>query len=261
MKKLSKLFLTFILMFTITIIIQPEVAFAQPVDEETEQTEETEAETEEEAEVNEETGEGTPVDEDNENPMLNESEQPKENKFNTDIRKQPVQTPSSVTGEKYQGSGTVVDFTTYGSRYIYTIKTPDNNVFYLMIDMDMTENNVYFLSEINQEELTLDDISQQTSTQPEEQQPVDTSEEKEVEEAETQGNSPTFWILLILMSVGILGYHLFFGKLKDLNPFTKNKNNKEETEETKDEDNVDIYNEEYLVDDYDEYEETDDEEQ
>lgn len=271
MKKISKILLSFMLLITFT---QPIVASAQDENNEDEQTEEQQEnennnedteneETEnEETEVDEENGEGTPVDEENGIPLIQDGNQVIEDE-NTDVRQQPIETPSSVTGEKYRGSGTVVDFTTNGSRYIYTIQTPDNNVFYLMIDMDMTENNVFFLSEINQEELSLDNTSSNQQTQqPVEQQPVSNTEEVATneEEVEEQGSNATFWIILVLMMVGILGYHLFFGKIKNLNPLLKDKDKEVDTTELDEDHNV--YNDEGLVsdDETEETEETEDDE-
>lgn len=254
MKKISNFLLSFMLLIAFT---QPIVASAQDVTDEAEQTEEQQEnensneETEqEETPVDEENGEGTPVDEENGVPLIQDGNQVVEDD-NVDVRKQPIETPSSVTGEKYQGSGTVVDFTTSGSRYIYTIQTPDNNVFYLMIDMDMTENNVFFLSALNQEELPLNNASnnQQTQQPPVEEVPVTNTEEVATNEEEVaeQGSNATFWIILILMTIGILGYHLFFGKLKNLNPLLKDKDKEVEIAEF---DNIhDVYNEGLVSDD------------
>src|SRR5699024_7181412 len=66
-----------------------------------------------------------------------------------DVHEVEIETPSSVTGEKREGTGTVVDFSTTGSRAFYTIVDQDDNTFYLMIDMDKADNNVYFLSDVN----------------------------------------------------------------------------------------------------------------
>jgi L-fucose mutarotase/ribose pyranase (RbsD/FucU family) len=76
-----------------------------------------------------------------------------------EILKMPIETPASVTGEKFNGSGTVVDFTTTGSKAFYTVQTTDHSVYYIIIDLDKTESNVYFLSEINGEELSLSEVA------------------------------------------------------------------------------------------------------
>jgi hypothetical protein len=60
-----------------------------------------------------------------------------------------AQTPASVNGKKkVDGTGTVTDFTTSGSKAFYTITDKDSNVFYLIVDLDKTQNNVYFLSDV-----------------------------------------------------------------------------------------------------------------
>lgn len=64
-----------------------------------------------------------------------------------------AETPASVTGEVMQGNGTVVDYTTTGSKQFYTIVDSEQKTFYLIVDMDKTQNNVYFLKSITQSEL------------------------------------------------------------------------------------------------------------
>lgn len=239
MKKLSKLLLTFILFLTIS---QPLIATVQAV----ESDEQTEEENNEEAdeEVDQETGEGTPVEDINE-PTINVDPSPNELQRDRELIRKPVETPASVTGERFQGIGTVVDFTTHGSREIYTINTPDNSVFYLMIDWDMTENNVYFLTSVNDQDMVIDNMptNQATNETPQETDEVTNTENttEVVEETqETKGNNVTFWVLLGIMVVVMLGYHLFFGKLKSLNPLMKKK---EEVDTKELEGNVDIHNE------------------
>lgn len=233
MKKLSKLLLTFMLFLTIS---QPLIATVQAVesDEQTEEEnneetdeEESNEEADEEAdeEVDQETGEGTPVEDINE-PTINVDPSPNQLQRDRKLIRKPVETPASVTGERFQGIGTVVDFTTHGSREIYTINTPDNSVFYLMIDWDMTENNVYFLTSVNDQDMVIDNIP---TNQPTNEIPQ-----------ETEGSNATFWILLGIMTVAIFGYHFFFGKLKSLNPLLKSK---EEVDTKELEGNVDIHNE------------------
>lgn len=252
MKKLSKLLLTFMLFLTIS---QPLIATVQAVesDEQTEEEnneetdeEESNEEADEEADedVDQETGEGTPVEDINE-PTINVDPSPNQLQRDRKLIRKPVETPASVTGERFQGIGTVVDFTTHGSREIYTINTPDNSVFYLMIDWDMTENNVYFLTSVNDQDMVIDNIptNQPTNEIPQETSEVTNTENttEVVEETqETEGSNATFWILLGIMTVAIFGYHFFFGKLKSLNPLMKEK---EEVDTKELEGNVDIHNE------------------
>ncbi len=85
---------------------------------------------------------------------LSEEEEEKTKALNDTIEKEiKANTPDSVTGEKFEGNGTVVDFSTSGSKAFYTIQDQNQQVFYLIIDLDKVENNVYFLSDISKDEL------------------------------------------------------------------------------------------------------------
>ena len=177
------------------------------------------------------------------------------------IIKTPIDTPASVTGEKYNGSGTVVDFTTTGAKAFYTVKAQDNSIYYIIIDMDKTENNVYFLSEVNGEQLTLNDITQknkQTNNTPVPKNENEASTNNTKTEPTSQGNSTTFWAILIIGSLAFIGFHLFFGKGKNLNSFLKKKKT-EKNNPTIDEENIyydeELDDEEYLVEDIDDEEE------
>ena len=231
MKKLSKLLLVIMLLTFISPVTQ---VYAEP----NEEAETEEPEPEEETEPEEE---AVKVDEDNENPTLFENEEdPDQSKRDKEEIKKPIETPASVTGEKYRGSGTVVDFSTTGSKAFYTVKAPDNSVFYIVIDLDKTEDNVYFMTEINGEELNLSDVVSKNDTASDDEIPKPIKEEKK--EPEKQSNL-TFWLIIIVGGIGFFGYHFFFGKLKNLNPILK-KN--KETKENYPNDEHDIYNENSL---------------
>ena len=183
----------------------------------------------------------------------------KEDPVNRDkeILKMPIETPASVTGEKFNGSGTVVDFTTTGSKAFYTVQTTDHSVFYIIIDLDKTESNVYFLSEINGEELSLSDVASKEGIMNKESatatdtnvQKVEKTEiiEQEAEAATTtkipSKNNWSLWILLIV-AVILFGYQFFFGKLKNLNPLIKKKQLSNTNEEIPNE--KEIYNEQFV---------------
>lgn len=183
----------------------------------------------------------------------------KEDPVNRDkeILKMPIETPASVTGEKFNGSGTVVDFTTTGSKAFYTVQTTDHSVYYIIIDLDKTESNVYFLSEINGEELSLSDVASKEGIMNKESatatdtnvQKVEKTEiiEQEAEAATTtkipSKNNWSLWILLIV-AVILFGYQFFFGKLKNLNPLIKKKQLSNTNEEIPNE--KEIYNEQFV---------------
>lgn len=61
--------------------------------------------------------------------------------------------PTSVTGQKFEGTGTVVDYVQTDTKTFYTIFTADDKIYYLIIDNTKDNNNVYFLREINEDEL------------------------------------------------------------------------------------------------------------
>lgn len=183
----------------------------------------------------------------------------KEDPVNRDkeILKMPIETPASVTGEKFNGSGTVVDFTTTGSKAFYTVQTTDHSVYYIIIDLDKTESNVYFLSEINGEELSLSEvaskdgsINKESATETDNKvQKVEKTEiiEQKAESATTtktpSKNNWSLWILLIV-AVILFGYQFFFGKLKNLNPLIKKKQLANTNEEIPNE--KEIYNEQFV---------------
>ncbi|HPI99269.1 MAG TPA: DUF4366 domain-containing protein [Enterococcus sp.] len=174
-----------------------------------------------------------------------------------EILKMPIETPASVTGEKFNGSGTVVDFTTTGSKAFYTVQTTNHSVYYIIIDLDKTESNVYFLSEINGEELSLNDVASKEGITNKEPVTATINKVQKVEETEkveqkaeaattTKTSSKGNWSLWILLiaAVFLFGYQFFFGKLKNLNPLIKKKQLANTDEETLNE--KEVYNEQFV---------------
>lgn len=223
MKKIFNILLAFMLL-TVT---SPINVLAEEVEEPN--TEETQEENKEENK--EEQPEEVPVDEDAQGELPVNNDQSVEDK---EIIKVPMETPSSVTGEKYNGSGTVVDFTTTASKAFYTVQTPDNSLYYIVIDLDKTENNVYFLSEVNGEELEMSQVNQSQTNQPAPETDTETEPAPEAEPEiqseqsqfeSTQGTNWTLWII-ILGAAALFGYQFFYGKLKNLNPLLNKKKEK-----------------------------------
>ncbi|MGX7197347.1 CD1107 family mobile element protein [Enterococcus olivae] len=215
MKKLKKIFL---LLFLVSFSMGTVQVFAED--------ETTETVVEEEI----------PVEEGDDGGFINDERVTSEDQANRDkeVIKSPIETPASVTGEKYNGSGTVVDFTTTGSKAFYTVQATDHSVYYIIIDLDKTENNVYFLSEMNGEELALNDVTSNQvapSVVQEEPQEVEQVIETVTEPAsQQQTKKSTNWSLWIL-GVGaiiLFAYQFTLGKLKDLNPLSKNKTDEDE---------------------------------
>ncbi|HFU4502125.1 TPA: CD1107 family mobile element protein [Streptococcus suis] len=139
---------------------------------------------------------------------LSEKEKEKEKALNDTIEAQiKANTPASVTGEKFEGNGTVVDFSTSGSKAFYTIQDQNQQVFYLIIDLDKVENNVYFLSDISKDELAKVPTSNSSSGLVPETTEV--TQEVAVQEQpipESNNNGFLFSILL----VGLLGAGAYY---------------------------------------------------
>ena len=183
-----------------------------------------------------------------------------------DVYEVEIETPSSVTGEKMEGSGTVVDFSTTGARAFYTIVDNDNDTFYLIIDMDKPDNNVYFLSDINKEQLASGSNATQNNDNSgifgnnEGQEDQEESEASEVigsQAEETDKNvekSSNLTFLLIVVSVGLVGaFGYYFLVIK------RRQNSIDQSDE--DEEMSEIYEDEDIYSDQDFIDEKIEEEQ
>ena len=111
-----------------------------------------------------------------------------------------------------EGTGTVVDNATDGDgKEFYTIQTPDEHVFFLIIDRQRTSENVYFLDAVTEKDLlslaqgekepeTLEPEPEPTPTPPEQTDKPEPAPEPEP----TKGNSSVGTILLV-MAVALIG--------------------------------------------------------
>lgn len=167
----------------------------------------------------------------------NEIKKEDQSEYEKEIIQVPIEAPASVTGEKYQGSGTVIDFTSTGSKAFYTIQAKDKSVYYLIIDLDKTENNVYFLSEINGEELSLKEVTTENRPQGISTQIFPQQMTSQPNESKSGG---WFYILVLLGSAGFVVWYY----LKKIKPkqATKNAMSNADEELYYDED---FYDEEY----------------
>src|SRR5699024_7831796 len=178
-----------------------------------------------------------------------------------------IETPASVTGEKMEGAGTVVDFTTTGARAFYTIKDNNDNTFYLMIDMDKPDNNVYFLSDVNKEQVASksestsntnndslsilggnenDETSEKSNTN-ETKEPTEKQDSTDKKEEEDSSNLS---FLLIVAGIGIVGafaYYFFVIKRKQSdNVLDKNEQSVEDAMlESYEDDDMDLGEDQY----------------
>ena len=121
------------------------------------------------------------------------------------------------------GNGEVRDdITDDSSKEFLTIKTKNNNTFYIVIDRAATTNNVYMLSQIDENDLKefLDKDQQQTlETAPSvvlEDEHTDDTESSMVVEEETQADKPDktatnsgLFVILFLAVAEIAGYYYF----------------------------------------------------
>lgn len=129
------------------------------------------------------------------------------------------------------GSATVVDDATdEQGKEFYTIMTPDENVFYLIIDKQRDSDNVYFLNAVTESDLMAlavkdSDTAEITPTEPEETESAVPTEPEEPAEPETpveeteqtaakNSNSTMFLIIVIALAAGGLGYYFKIYKPK-----------------------------------------------
>lgn len=123
--------------------------------------------------------------------------------INTEVEKVEIETPASVTGERIQGTGTVTDFSTSGSKAFYTIRDSDSQVFHLIIDMDKTENNVYFLTDVKKANLENQIEPKENNTPPPAVEPM---------EPEKDGNGS--FLILVLIGAVIAVVVIYFRVIK-----------------------------------------------
>lgn len=131
--------------------------------------------------------------------------------IDAEIKTVEVQTPASVTGKKVQGTGTVTDFSTSGSKAFYTITDKDHNVFYLIVDLDKTENNVYFLSDVNKSDLEGGSVDSKENVPPVQMAAPPVTEE----EPKEGGNSFLLIVLLVAAVVVVVYYFRVIKKKKE----------------------------------------------
>lgn len=120
------------------------------------------------------------------------------------------------------GNGEVRDdITDDSSKEFLTIRTKNNNTFYIVIDRAATTNNVYMLSQIDENDLKefLDEDQQQSlETAPsvvlEDEHTDDTESDVSVEETQTDkpdkaATNSGLFIILLLAVAGVAGYYYF----------------------------------------------------
>lgn len=118
----------------------------------------------------------------------------------------PAEEPATPKPFTPEGTGTVVDNATdEDGKEFFTITTPSENVFYLVIDRQRTDNNVYFLNAVTENDLL---ALAEESPEPEVPEPTvqpepDPEPTPEPEpEKETGGNMGSLLIVLAVLLVG-----------------------------------------------------------
>ena len=104
------------------------------------------------------------------------------------------------------GTGTVVNNATdEDGKEFFTITTPSENVFYLVIDRQRTENNVYFLNAVTEKDLL---ARAEAAPEPEVTEPVVQPEPEPVPEPEPEPEKDTAFPvgnLLMVAAVALVG--------------------------------------------------------
>lgn len=122
--------------------------------------------------------------------------------------------------------GDIVSSTVKGGKEFYTIRTKSGKIFYLIVDMDKTDDNVYLLTEVGENDLLnftdsdtvtlpqnqavmesslpLEIVEQEPETEPKENEPEEGAKPAE----RTRNNSGTI-LLMVLALVGVGGGYYF----------------------------------------------------
>lgn len=117
----------------------------------------------------------------------------------------PAEEPATPKPFTPEGTGTVVDNATdEDGKEFFTITTPSENVFYLVIDRQRTDNNVYFLNAVTENDLLAlaeESPEPEPTVQPE-PDPEPVTEPEPQPEKDTGGNMGSLLIVLAVLLVG-----------------------------------------------------------
>ena len=137
---------------------------------------------------------------------------------NPEPEKEDDHTPIS-----YDGTGTVIDDIENGSKHFYTIATDAGNVFYLIVDLDKENNNVYFLDTTKERDLLAlaEKAEEEEGTTVIKEEPVPQVEtpapepEPEPEpQPEPKKSNTSLWLILALTAVAGVGVYVYYGIIK-----------------------------------------------
>lgn len=153
------------------------------------------------------------------------------------------------------GTGTVVDTATdEDGKEFYTIITPSENIFYLIIDRQRSTENVYFLNAVTKADLmALAEISETAAPEPVVKTPAPVVEAKPDPEPEVKtggGMGSILLVVLILLGGGGAGWYFRIYKPKQQQADTKDDFECDEAEaDLYDEDEADPYGDDLYGDD------------
>ena len=114
------------------------------------------------------------------------------------------------------GTGTVVNTVTdEDGKQFYTITTPDENVFYLVIDLQREQDNVYFLNAVTEKDLLAlaeksedteeNETAAITTPEPESGSETDISSETSLETSAESEQTNNVAMLLLVLAVVVIG--------------------------------------------------------
>lgn len=118
-----------------------------------------------------------------------------------------------------EGTGTVVDnAASSDDKEFYTITTPDENIFYLVIDKQRDGNNVYFLNAVTESDLAalaqkdaapepVTPVTPEPTTPQEPEEPTEPEQPEKPEQPAKKGNSTMLIVLIVALAAGGIGYY------------------------------------------------------
>lgn len=114
------------------------------------------------------------------------------------VEEQPAEKPFTP-----DGTGTVIDNATdEEGKEFFTIMTPSENVFYLVVDRQRTSENVFFLNAVTEKDLlALAEISEEPTPTPAPVEPEPTPEEEQPEEQPAEKGGNTGLLVMVAMVV------------------------------------------------------------
>ena len=126
----------------------------------------------------------------------------------------PAEEPATPKPFTPEGTGTVVDNATdEDGKEFFTITTPSENVFYLVIDRQRTDNNVYFLNAVTEDDLLAlaekspePEVSEPTVQPEPDPEPV-TEPEPEPKKESGSNMGSLLIVLAVLLVGGGIGYY------------------------------------------------------